>query len=210
MSRQTLPPDPLRGSRRDLRAAWRARLAALGLILPVLILVGSASKARPRPATWAQRVPSSTLENWYQLDADVYRSEQPSRKGFEEIRAKGIKTIIDLRDKHSDAPLVEGLGFELVYVPMTAGGFSGADIVKALRAILSATKPVLVHCQYGADRTGVVMAMYRIVVQGWTKMEALAEMKRGGYGFHGLWYPNIPEFIENVNVAEFKERLKIQ
>jgi protein tyrosine phosphatase (PTP) superfamily phosphohydrolase (DUF442 family) len=209
MSRQTLPAEPFRRSRRNLTAVCRARILALGLLLLVLVLGGYTSKARPRPATWAQRVPSSTLKNWYQLDADVYRSEQPTREGFEEIRAKGIETIINLRDKHSDAPLAEGLGFQLVDVPMTAGGFSEEDIVKALVAIQSAPKPVLVHCQYGADRTGVVMAMYRIVVQGWAKQDALAEMRGGGYGFHWLSYPNIPAFIEKVDVAGIKDRLKI-
>jgi protein tyrosine phosphatase (PTP) superfamily phosphohydrolase (DUF442 family) len=185
----------------------RRRIVALALLLPLLFIGGCKSEKPARPETWAQLVPSSALKNWYMLTPDVYRSEQPTRQGFEEIRKRGIKTIVNLRDKHSDAPLVEGLGFNLVDVPMTAWGFSEEDIVKALKAIESAPKPVLVHCQYGADRTGVVMAMYRIVVQGWTKKDALAEMTKGGYGFHWLWHPNIPAFIRKVDAAKIRARL---
>ena len=43
------------------------------------------------------------------------------------------------------------------------------------------------HCQQGADRTGTMMAFYRIAVQGWPKDDAIAEMKNGGYGFHSIW-----------------------
>ena len=45
--------------------------------------------------------------------------------------------------------------------------------------------PFFVHCQHGSDRTGVCIAAYRIVVQGWTKQDAIREMTGGNYGFHG-------------------------
>ena len=183
------------------------RTLALALLLPLIVLGGCRSKAGPRRPGWAQPVPSATLTNLYQVDAGVYRSEQPTRKGFEEIRAKGIKTIINLRDDHPDAASIGGLGFELVEIPMKAWRFSEDDIVKALRAIQAGPKPVLVHCQWGADRSGVVMAMYRIVVQGWTKDEALAEMREGGFGFH-LYYLNIPIFIKRADIARITDRLK--
>jgi tyrosine-protein phosphatase SIW14 len=187
----------------------RARTIALGLLLPLLALGGCRSKAvEPRPGTWAQPVPSVTLKNWYQVDADVYRSEQPTRRGFEEIRAKGIKTIINLRNDHSDAALVEGLGLELVEIPTTAWGFSEDDLVKVLKAVQAAPKPVLIHCERGADRTGVVIAMYRVVIQGWTKKEAVAELKHGGFGFHA-YFLNIPAFIYGADVTRIKARLRI-
>jgi len=204
------PADRLgpRPSERPSHTPRRFRLIAVFLLLPLVALEGCRSRAvAPRPAAWAQPVPSATLKNWYQVDADVYRSEQPTREGFKEIRANGIKTIINLRSSHSDASLVEGLGLGLVEIPMTAAGFTEDDVVKVLKAIRAAPKPVLVHCQYGADRTGVVMAMYRIIIQGWTKAEAVAELRGGGYGFHGFQYPNIPAFIENADVARIKTLL---
>lgn len=177
------------------------------VLLASLLLSGSISADKPyRPKAWAQRVPSATLQNLYKVDDDIYRSEQPTRRGFEEIRDKGIRTIIDLRFGHSDAALIEGLDLVLIHVGMTAWDFSEDDIVRALKAIESAPKPVLVHCQYGSDRTGVVMAMYRIVYLNWPKEEALAEMKEGGFGFHWI-YLNIPSFIKRVDVARIRKRL---
>lgn len=177
------------------------------LFLVTLLAGGSAGVDKPyRPKAWAQRVPSATLQNLYKVDDDIYRSEQPTRRGFEEIRDKGIRTIIDLRFGHSDAALIEGLDLVLIHVGMTAWDFSEDDIVRALKAIESAPKPVLIHCQYGSDRTGVVMAMYRIVYLNWPKEEALAEMKEGGFGFHWI-YLNIPSFIKRVDVARIRKRL---
>lgn len=194
-------------SHRALVTARGAKRTALGLLISLLILGTGASKTQPRPDKWAQRVPSATLKNWYKLDADIYRSEQPTRQGFEEARAKGIKSIVNLRHDHSDAALVEGLGFFLMEIPMRAWSISEEDIVQALRTIQAAPKPVLVHCQYGSDRAGIVMAMYRVIIQNWTKEDALAEMTKGGFGFH-WYYVNIPAFVKAADVARIREKLK--
>lgn len=166
----------------------------------------TSSPAVPRPASWAERVPSKHLKNLYKLDDGVFRSEQPSRAGFEELRALGVKTIINLRSSHKDDSKAEGLGLVLVRVPMTAGGFTEADIIAALKAIKDAAKPVLLHCQRGADRSGVVSAMYRVVFQGWSKEEAVAELLGGGFGFHSR-YKNIPRFVRGADVEKIRKEL---
>ena len=63
--------------------------------------------------------------------------------------------------------------------------------------------PFLVHCRHGADRTGVACAMFRIVEQGWSRVDAIREMKDGGFGFHPLW-KNIPRYLEKVDVAKIR------
>jgi Protein tyrosine/serine phosphatase len=65
--------------------------------------------------------------------------------------------------------------------------------------------PALVHCQRGADRTGLMCAMYRITVCGWTKEQALAEMKDGGFGFSPTW-KNLVTFVEKANIEDIKRR----
>lgn len=180
-------------------------LAAV-VALPLIFAVfggGGSGAATVRPEKWARPIPSESLKNWYQLDEDVYRSEQPTRRGFVEIRDRGIRTIVNLRKRHSDARLMEGLGFHLVEVPMTAPFLKQRHIIAALRAIREAPKPVLFHCQQGADRAGAIAAMYRIVFQGWTKEEALEELKQGGYGFH-WYYVNIPRLIRRADVEKIR------
>jgi len=187
------------------------RLAAGIAIAALLVTAGAFSiapgaKVDPRPEKWAQPVGSTAIRNWYKIDNGLYRSRQPDRKGFEAAKEMGIRTIVDLRSSHSDAKLVEGLGFNLVEIPMRAYAFSEDQVLRALRAIQAGPKPVLLHCQQGADRTGVVSAAYRVVIQDWTKDEAIAELKKGGYGFH-WYYLNIPAFIRHMDVAQMRARL---
>lgn len=46
---------------------------------------------------------------------------------------------------------------------------------------------MVVHCWHGSDRTGAVIAAYRIVQQGWSQHDAIDEMINGGYGFHPIF-----------------------
>jgi len=191
---------------RERYSGQGARRIAAVLAVWLVFAGVAACGTSARPEKWAKPVASAVLENWYQVDEGLYRSRQPGRKGFEEARAKGIRTVINLRSEHSDAKLVEGLGLELVEIPLSAASFTEDQILSVLRAIEKSAKPVLMHCQHGSDRTGAVSAVYRILYQGWTKDEAIAELKDGGFGFH-KFYVNIPAFIKNLDVARIRVRL---
>ena len=65
--------------------------------------------------------------------------------------------------------------------------------------------PVFVHCQRGADRTGMVCAMYRVVVCGWTKDAAVQEMKEGGFAFNPGW-KNLVNYVESADIEALKKR----
>lgn len=65
---------------------------------------------------------------------------------------------------------------------------------------------MLIHCQHGADRTGLVSALYRMVYQGWTREQALDELQHGGYGFHPIWQ-NITNYLKNVDVERLKREV---
>ena len=91
-------------------------------------------------------------------------------------------------------------------VPMHSWNTHDEDIISALRIIHDAPKPILVHCRHGADRTGLIMAMYRVVFQGWTKEQAKKEMLEGGYGFHAVWV-NITRRIDKADIAAIRARI---
>jgi hypothetical protein len=59
------------------------------------------------------------------------------------------------------------------------------------------------QCQHGADRTGMISELYRILYQGWSKVAALDEMQNGMFGYHAVW-GNIPRFIRRVDVEELR------
>jgi len=63
--------------------------------------------------------------------------------------------------------------------------------------------PFLIHCQHGADRTGLMSAMYRMVEQDWTADDALAELVGGGYGYHAMWR-NIKRYVLSTDVGKLR------
>ncbi len=158
-----------------------------------------------RPATWATPVFSERIGNFYKLDDRVYRSEQPDNKGFAELKAIGIKSVLSLREFHSDDEGRDS-GLMLYRVQMEAGDITIEQVVEALRILRDAEGPILIHCWHGSDRTGLVSAMYRIVYQGWPKEDAIDELMHGGYGYHAM-YKNIPEFIRQVDIEKVQQEL---
>jgi protein-tyrosine phosphatase len=78
------------------------------------------------------------------------------------------------------------------------------DVVRFLKIVTDSNrKPVFVHCQRGADRTGMMCAIYRIAVQGWSKAEAAEEMTKGGFGFYSGWQDLI-DYVLKLDPDEIK------
>ena len=130
---------------------------------------------------------NANLPNFQKVNDQVYRGAQPSNSGFQDIAKVGIKTVIDLREigEHSQADeqkVVTDLGMRYVSIPMH--GMStpdSADVAKVLALFNdTASGPVFVHCKRGADRTGTVVAVYRISHDGWDNKKALSEAKSYG------------------------------
>lgn len=176
----------------------------LSLMLFVVGLEPTKSQDKSRPESWGIKIQSKHLNNFFKISDDLYRSEQPNHDAFAELSRLGIKSVLNLRTTEKDNDLIGTLGLKPFIIPMDAGSFTDKEIIEALKVIVSAPKPILVHCRHGSDRTGVVVAMYRIVFQNWTKEDALNELLNGGYGFH-TYYKNIPEYIKNVNVERIKD-----
>ena len=117
----------------------------------------------------------------------------------------GIKTVINLRSFHSDSDELAGTGLLSERLTVKTWHIEDEDVVRVLRIVRNkANGPYLIHCQHGADRTGVMCAMYRIVEQGWPREQAIDEMVNGGYGFHGVW-KNITDYIRHADVEKMRE-----
>jgi len=159
-----------------------------------------------RPSDWARKISNSKLSNLYILNDSIYRCEQPDSLDFVLIHRIGIKSVLNLRSNFTDKDLIDGLPLNIYSVEMIPFNFGDKEIVKALRILENSPKPVIVHCLYGSDRTGVVIAMYRIIFQNWTKEEALNEMEDGGYDFHSIFI-NIPHYIKTVDIEKIKKEI---
>lgn len=203
-----LPDLPFsHNSHRHFSSITCARPIVLSLILLLNLYSAALADEEKRPPRWAEPVTLPEAENFYRVTPNLYRSAQPSVKAFREYEKFGIKTVINLRAQHSDRQLMpHGSSMTLIEYPINTWGLDEEDVIIVLRHIQTQPGPILVHCQHGADRTGTIIAMYRIVMEGWSETEALAEMTNGGYGFHSIWR-NLPNYIKKADIAKVKQAL---
>lgn len=167
------------------------------------------SNATARPEQWARPIDASM--NLYQIDELLYRSQQPTAENLAQIKALNIQTVVNFRQYHSDKTLLSGTQINELRIPMYTANIDDAEVIAALNAMMQARQqgPVLIHCQHGADRTGLMSAMYRIIYQGWSKEAAIEELTQGGYGFHTMW-TNIPQYIQSADIAKLVQQLQFK
>jgi protein tyrosine/serine phosphatase len=121
----------------------------------------------------------------------------------------GVKTAINLRSFNSDRDQLgdTGLGYE--HICMKAWHPEREDIIRFLHITTDKNRtPAFVHCQHGADRTGLMCAIYRVAVCSWTKEEAIREMPHGGFGHHTVW-ANLVKFIQDLDIEGIKRQAGI-
>lgn len=163
--------------------------------------------ATPVPPEWATPVELEGAPNLHKVSDLLYRGAQPTAEGMPALKELGVKTIVNLRAFHSDRDEIGELALSYEHIPMIAVFPNKDDMIRFLQIVTDETRtPVFVHCQHGADRTGVMIAIYRIVVQGWSKANAIDEMTNGGFGFHSI-YQNLIWFLEGLDVEDLKKNV---
>jgi protein tyrosine/serine phosphatase len=169
----------------------------------------------PRPTNWASAVHGvEGLDNLFRVAPELYRSRQPSPAALRNLLAgkplvdggDPIRTIVELRVLRDVDGEVLGGATSVHHEWLRFNPFHpvDADVLKFLQIVTTPSQqPVLVHCAQGSDRTGMMVAIYRIVVQGWSKDDALKEMIDGGYGFHWIWQ-DLVRYVRNLDVDALK------
>jgi protein tyrosine phosphatase (PTP) superfamily phosphohydrolase (DUF442 family) len=153
----------------------------------------------PLAATAGSAVPG--VGNFQKVNEFVYRGAQPTDQGFQSLAKLGVHTVIDLQESGSaraigEEKAVKAAGMEYINVPMEGMQTpSNESVSKVLTVLESGTNgPVFVHCHRGADRTGGVIACYRIEHDHWTNQKALSEARSMGMS----WYQvAIQHYVQN-------------
>jgi protein tyrosine/serine phosphatase len=146
---------------------------------PLLLLILGVSAPSSVPEKEA-------LPNFHQVNQNLYRGAQPGSGGIKKLKELGVKTIINLRgaDEGMQAEEQEARAAHLNYynVPMDGLGRPSDEKVEKILSLINDAKnwPVFVHCNHGKDRTGTIIACYRISHDGWKLDEAMKEAKSYG------------------------------
>ena len=156
----------------------------------------------------AEPVQVEGVENSYKISDELYRSAQPEREGFTALQKLGIRSVLNLREYHKDTRKARHTQLHLMAYPVAAGEVTASDVENCLALIANAPKPVLVHCWHGSDRTGIVVAAYRIVFQNWSVAEAEKEFREERFGYHEFWYENLLKLLRETDWDAMRTRIK--
>jgi protein tyrosine/serine phosphatase len=146
-----------------------------------------------RPASGAVFSPPAVqvrhpgLPNFGIVSGQLYRGAQPDDRGFAELARLGISVVVNLRHERDriahERRVTENLGLHYVSIPWRGHDDPKAEqVAQFLRLVRdNPGRKVFVHCERGAERTGVMVACYRISRAQWSADRALAEMEAFGF-----------------------------
>lgn len=195
----------------EKKMSANARLLAFpAVLLLVIVCPGCRGEQPDGPAqpksAWATPVERPGCPNLHKVDENLYRGAQPTAEGFVQLKKLGIRTVINLRLFHSDRSKIGDMGLAYEHIYVKAWHPEDEDVVRFLQIVTDPKRtPAFVHCNYGSDRTGMMVAIYRVAVCGWTKDEAIREMIEGGFGYHSVW-GNLTEYLDELDVTDIRKR----
>jgi uncharacterized protein (TIGR01244 family) len=171
----------------------KKQLASLLIIIVALVAINAAAQERSEPRY-------AELPNFHQVNTGLYRGAQPGEGGLQKLVSLGIKTVINLRDdderEQSEEREAKAAGLRYFNIPLSNSSAPSDAQVERILALINAqeNQPVFVHCKRGADRTGTIIAVYRISHDGWMSERAKTEAKHYGMGF---WQVGMKDYISD-------------
>lgn len=166
---------------------------------------GSDAQAAPTSQTSWKDV-SREIENFAQVTPRLYRGAQPSQKGFVLLKDAGVDTVVNFRYEkdliEKERKWVEELGMKFVSLPWHGDRLPPAEVQETFLNLVKSNSDstVFVHCKRGAERTGTMIACYRILEEGWTPEAAYKEMKERR--FRPALYSHLKRYVLGLKNAE--------
>ncbi len=174
-------------------------LAKISAAAALVLMIGTAAVAKTHSDPAFSNI---KIRNFGKMDDRFYRGAQPDESDYKDLKALGVKTVIDLTDspKSYEKRDVEALGMKYVNIPMSDSSSPKEDQINAFLKLVNdpATGTMFVHCAGGRHRTGVMGAVYRFNVNHWTLDQAYSEMK--DYDFYTRWgHGDLKTFVEDYS-----------
>lgn len=143
----------------------------------------------------------SGIPNFGEVTPKLFRGAQPNQKGFEALSKMGVDIVVDTRGnrKKSEGKVVKKLGMKYVAIPWHCPFPHDDDFARFLKLLKeNPGKKVFVHCRLGDDRTGMMIASYRMAVEGWSATDAMMEMRHFGFTLdHHFICPRLASYEES-------------
>ena len=139
------------------------------------------------------------LPRFQQVNERLYRGGQPGTGGISRLRELGINTVINLRGAsnrtRTEEAEVKSFGLNYFNIGLPNWGRPEDGRVSRILEIINASENgrVFIHCRSGVDRTGLIVAMYRMTQEGRTSTEALAEAEQNGMRRLQYWMRDYAE-----------------
>jgi protein tyrosine phosphatase (PTP) superfamily phosphohydrolase (DUF442 family) len=174
----------------------RRTIVITGFLAAVSLIAGT------RPSWCQAEKEPRGLHNFGRVTDSLYRGGQPTPDGYKSLQAMGVGIVVNLRETPTDMATekrqVESLGMKSVDIPWSANRDpSSSQIVEFLDLVrANPDTKIYVHCRRGADRTGVMVASYRIAVERKSVAEAVSEMHQ--YHYDWLFRSQLKRYIESL------------
>jgi tyrosine-protein phosphatase SIW14 len=192
-----------------LRSRTLGALAACGLLLASAGLglpqAGSGPSSGNAERAIGRKRNLKGVPNFGEVTDKLYRGGQPTAEGFEGLAHEGVGVVVDLSGNQSERDQVKKLGMEYVSIPWHCFHLEDKQVARFLRVLRDhPDQKVFVHCRLGEDRTGMMVAGYRMAEQSWTAAQARKEMAAFGFSsVHHLMCPGLATYEQN-----FPQRLQ--
>jgi len=169
---------------RDEKKPVKRGVIVIGLTVVALLLVSCAgvpavkkTETLPMP-TIVERIKVDGIDHFARIDTGVYRGATPTPGGLRALAREHVKTLICLRSEVPNRQTAQELGFRIEHIPLSPFNPPSSEQIRRFLEVATdpSAKPVFFYCWYGKDRTGVMAAVYRMHVQGWSEEAAMAEM----------------------------------
>jgi protein tyrosine/serine phosphatase len=140
-------------------------------------------KQESDPGNSGMEIDKNLIPDFGEVTPTLYRGGQPKEHGFQALAKMGFQIVVDLRgDRDNEREEVTRLGMQ--YVSMSWQCSFPKDSIFADFITLIRTNPgkkIFVHCRVGDDRTGMMVAAYRMAEEGWSAERAKKEMASFGF-----------------------------
>ena len=137
----------------------------------------------PRARAIGRRLDQKGVPNFGEVTPTLYRGGLLSGEGLKAIQKLGVNVVVDTHanSKHEKTE-VEALGMKYVAIPWHCPWPHDEVFAKFLKVVHdNKGRKIFVHCRLGDDRTGMMVAAYRMAEENWTPDEAMREMESFGF-----------------------------